>query len=566
METCSALAGCTLQLVTPIPGMAKLVEVPDTSTLAELLLLPGVRYMSNRALRGWYVPLGVVHQGRMPALLSEWSPDPEELTPRGLRLDTYERRSVSFLMQGGPGGEGSILAAEPGLGKTCCALQALHRLGLLTRPGVICGNKKSQGAWIGEEKDPAKYFGVHVEPMHGSKPDLELLKRHQVIFVHYEIIRHWWEAIFRNFPAEWIIFDEIHLLSNPDAEQSKAAASISMAGKVVKRLGLTGTPIENSRMDLWNQLKIVQPRQWDTYHLQFGICYCDGKRGTEYEGGHWSFDGESNTGSLVSRLAGTILHYGPEDIPGGEITFPKAIRSCVEVTDLSQDWWQAYYAALRDTIVASVGPAQLESLTRELGLLSEAKVPAAVEQAKLLLGRGHTHIVTLASRRLSAHMVHRVLKQELGSMVFGPVTGADVTDQEERERLADEFSKQPRGIYVASLGAVGTSINNLDCASGLLHSDLWWNSAKLIQGERRLLRRSNKNPIVEIVYLRVPGTADDKITELIFQKALATQAISSSGVEGVELAKALGICAPEQKSLKAILDRAKEIASELGYQ
>lgn len=572
METCSTLAGCLLQHASAIPGNAKLVAVPSIDTLRDLICIPGVRYASSQSIQGWYVPYGIVLQGHMPAELRDWVV-PEWIgtaTPAGLQLDVYQMRSSAFLARGGPGGEGAILAAAPGLGKTICALQALRSLSLLDEPGLVCGPKKSMGAWIGEDKDPARYYGIHIEPLHGEKSDRSIISRNRHVFCHYEILKNWWRELF-SAGLKWIVFDEIHLLSNPSAKQTMAAIDLSMSGTVTKRMGLTGTPIENSRLDLWSQLKIVQPRQWGTYHQSFGIRYCDGRRGAERDGGHWSYEGETNTEELAYRLAGTILRYEPDDIPAREITFPTAHRRVVKIEGIPKSWWDEYNGILINTVKTTTGPAQLMSLTRELGVLSALKAPYAAREVVSMLVR-HDHIVVLASRKGPAATVHSMLKDMFSSVdhvahrtpqVFGPATGD--MDHDEREALADEFAACPCGVYVATLGAVGMSINNLDCASALLHADLWWTASKIVQGDRRVLRRSNKHKSIEVVYLHVPNTADDKIVDFILKKSLATSVIGSSSTEGTKLASTLGVCAPKELSLSELICRSKEIARELGY-
>lgn len=53
----------------------------------------------------------------------------------------------------------------------------------------------------------------------------------------------------------FLILDEAHVLRNPDTRTAKAARALSSN----HRLGLTGTPIQNSVLELWSLFQFLMP-------------------------------------------------------------------------------------------------------------------------------------------------------------------------------------------------------------------------------------------------------------------------------------------------------------------
>lgn len=53
----------------------------------------------------------------------------------------------------------------------------------------------------------------------------------------------------------YLVLDEAHLLRNPATRTAKAAREL----RASHRLGLTGTPIQNSVLELWSLFEFLMP-------------------------------------------------------------------------------------------------------------------------------------------------------------------------------------------------------------------------------------------------------------------------------------------------------------------
>jgi hypothetical protein len=241
---------------------------------------PGVRYIDSKKPHeiGWYAPKGLVDLGRLPGSLNDVDPNwaPTHTLFGGLELRDYQRRAIAILRYLTPEREGAILAADMGLGKTISALEALNQLGALDGPGVVCGLKRGRRVWCGPVSDAKRYYNLDIVPLAGVKGGgvTNVLNEARWVYVHYEILRHWHAWISAMLRPRVVIFDEIHHLANPSAQRTKAARSLTLTPTTDFRLGLTGTPVPNYRIDLWSPLRLVQPRQWGKNRDKFGQRYC----------------------------------------------------------------------------------------------------------------------------------------------------------------------------------------------------------------------------------------------------------------------------------------------------
>jgi len=67
--------------------------------------------------------------------------------------------------------------------------------------------------------------------------------------------------LLKNFEFNYIILDESQVIKNPLAKVSKAVKTLHAH----HRLGLSGTPVENSLMDLWSQMSFLNPGLLGSY-------------------------------------------------------------------------------------------------------------------------------------------------------------------------------------------------------------------------------------------------------------------------------------------------------------
>jgi SNF2 family DNA or RNA helicase len=568
------IAGCVFERPTAWTGSCRLVGCASDVQFSRLQTIPGVWSRDSKKrpeLNGWYLPTSLIEKGRHPANLNDYPEETYRQAPSGLYLQRHQLRSVTFLRRVSPEREGALLVAEMGLGKTNSALHALWLDGYLQRPGIVIAPKIARGVWCDEDSDAKRHYNLTIQPLEGVKAlDPSVLSQHYCFFCNYEILSSWQTWIFHRLRPAWLIADEIHYCIHQKAQRAQAARELSLCSSIERRIGLTGTPIPNERMDLWSQLAVVQPRQWGTTKHFFGLRYCRGERMTEEQGGHWDYSGESHNEELRARLAGTFLCYMTEDISD---ELPPMRRHILEVSIADNPLASEYSAAQRDVSAylksknpdgntsevlkigshelklskndRKPGAARLVCLTTLIGIISEMKRYGTLGAIQTILGQ-HNRLVVFSLRRKTAKWVYEQLIAHLHQggtisgkrpVVYGPVHGE--MPMATRKLLAEQFAKDHCSIYVATIGGAGTSINTLSAASSMLMVDLHWNTTSLRQAEKRVHRIGCTAPQVDIYYLIARGTVDDLFLEKIEWKANVAHGISKQDAGGIGLVRDL---------------------------
>lgn len=550
---------------------------PTQEQFQHLIQVPGVTGWENKKKTeetGWYVPQSLWDMGKYPGTLDGYPPEPCDVTPSGLKLHVYEARAVTCIRHLSPEREGMILAGDPGLGKSLITLHSLYLDGFLARPGLVIGPNIAKGVWCDSDSDATTHYGLQIASLEGVKNiDVGALQRHTAVFCHFELLHAWQGWIVETFRPAWLVIDESHLLSHQKAQRSESARQIALMASIERRIALTGTPIPNERLELWNQLAVVQPRQWGPSAFQFGIRHCNGHRTEVTEGGtggNWVFDGESNDIELKARLAGTFLRFTTEEVQN---ELPPLHRHVIEAVCLDEKLLDDYSLAQRDIgryvkMKAALpkelptlkignievplgredrkpGAARLVCLSTLIGILSKMKQEPALRAIDSIL-QEHDRLVVFTYRVATAEWIHDQLLDVLAAggdvggkrpALYGPVHGE--MPMPKRKALAREFAAAPCSIFIATMGAAGTSINSLSASSAALLVDLHWNTTILLQAEKRVHRDGSRASKVDIYYLVLRSTVDDLFLQKLQEKAEKAASVAPNDLGGLSLVRDL---------------------------
>lgn len=180
-----------------------------------------------------------------------------------VQLRPYQQDGINWLAFLNRYGLHGVLCDDMGLGKTLqtlCMIASDHYLQRNTHSNlislIICPTSLL-GHWYQEAK---RYVGNYLTPKiyagSNTKERRAILKDlgFQLLVVSYEVVRNDLEHF---LPISWnyIVLDEGHVIKNP-----KARTSISV--KMLKghhRLVLTGTPIQNTIVELWSLFDFLMP-------------------------------------------------------------------------------------------------------------------------------------------------------------------------------------------------------------------------------------------------------------------------------------------------------------------
>jgi len=540
---------------TETPGLTHLVGwmgiAPETwGERARLLLkVPGVKPAQKPLPSGWLVPRNVVLAGTRGASLADYSEglegsEPWEYrAPSGLELHGHQMAAVAFVCGCVPTDEGCLIGGKAGSGKTIIALQST----MLSDPNwgttafgplLIVGTKRARSAWVGPNADPAKHYGLSVEPLETEVYDEEKLKRHRALFIHYDVLDAWKSALYHLLQPKWIIFDESHHLAHATSLRSGAAKYMSLCPSVQRRVLLTGSPIPNKRADLYHQLVVAQPRQWGANDNLFLESYC-GRRWTISDmGTEYPVDDEENVSDdaireLRARLAGVLLRFDAEveGLPDLEV---ERVELNLDDTELAANIRRAmrdFAKYLRsigqmpaaETLTITIGGRELtlsakdqmsegwrlKALTTVIGLLSEYKARRAVPVLLELL-KHEEKLVVFTWRVAPADGLYHALRDEFQVATYGPLDGR--MDQEERQSQAEAFARhEGQAVCVATIGGAGESVNELSAARVGLAVDLHYQPAAIGQMVSRLHRDGGPHRKIKFIFLIVRNTIDEEL-------------------------------------------------------
>ncbi len=178
--------------------------------------------------------------------------------PEGFKgqLRPYQKAGYNWMRFLAEYSFGGCLADDMGLGKTVQTLALLQsqksegaiQTSLLIMPTSLIYNWQIEASKFTPKLKVLIYAGTQRD----KNP--EKFANYDLVITSYGITRIDID-ILKSFYFNYVILDESQAIKNPDSLIAKSVGKL----KSRHRLILTGTPLENSTMDLWSQLSFVNP-------------------------------------------------------------------------------------------------------------------------------------------------------------------------------------------------------------------------------------------------------------------------------------------------------------------
>lgn len=164
----------------------------------------------------------------------------------------------------------------PGSGKTASVLGVyayLKQKGLCKRIIVVCP-KNAFGSWMDEfaacfgANDPLHVLNIHDPRFKNTKSRQNALRyesgKCNLILVNYESVGGIENALLEILDtSSLLVFDEVHKVKRVGGEY--ASHSLALAKHASFVIAMTGTPIPNSYLDVYNLFHILFPDEYDTF-------------------------------------------------------------------------------------------------------------------------------------------------------------------------------------------------------------------------------------------------------------------------------------------------------------
>lgn len=424
-----------------------------------------------------------------------------------------------------------LLGDEQGLGKTKQAIDvAVARKSQFKHCLIVAGVNSLKHNWKKEvaihSNESAHILGTYQskkgEREGGNKEKLNDLQNGRSEFfliTNIEALRskevaEMLEKLTKDGTIGMVIVDEIHKAKNAQSQQGKAIHKLQSFYK----MALTGTPLMNKPIDLYNIMKWLDVEQNSFYKFRARYCVMGGFGG-------YQIVGYKNMDELRQRFDAIMLRRKKEEV----LNLPPKIRQTeyVEMYDTQRSIYREVMAAIKtniDKIAVSPNPlAQLIRLRQATGcpaILSEsitesAKMDRMVELVEELAESGQKAIVFSNWEEMT-----KVARERLKQFKPAYITGQTKDRQGEVEKFQNDPTCQ---VIVGTIGAMGTGLT-LTAATTVIFLDKPWNMANTEQAEDRA-HRIGTTGTVNIITLVCKDTIDERIEEIIETKKDLAEAL-----------------------------------------
>lgn len=435
-------------------------------------------------------------------------------------LRPYQKHGVAWLQFLRDNGFGGILADEMGLGKTLQTLaflrsrkQANADSGTKPLPNLIVCPTSLVFNWLAEAKrftPELKVIALQGPDRHAKFADAA---GHDLIVTSYALIRRDAEK-YRELEFDTVVLDEAQHIKNRQTQNAQAVKAV----KSKHRLVLTGTPLENSVLDLWSIFDFLMPGYLGTakdFRERYELPITKEKNA----------EAQSR---LARRLRPFMLRRLKQEVARDLPAKLEQVSFC-ELTPDQRSVYQQVIEASRKEVLEAVGTqgvaksrmVALTALLRlrqtccDLRLLQLENVNPASASGKLdLFGELLEEVVDGGHRVLVFSQfvgMLTLLKEKLTAeeISFCYLDGSTTN----RAAVVEKFQRDNSiPVFLISLKAGGVGLN-LTGADTVIHFDPWWNPAVEDQATDRA-HRIGQSRVVTSYKLIARDTVEEKILHL----------------------------------------------------
>ncbi len=442
-------------------------------------------------------------------------------------LRPYQKQGVAWLQFLRDNHFGGILADEMGLGKTLQTLAFLNSLfknRKLAGPALIVCPTSLVFNWQAEAKKFTPDLTVLALHGAGRHKLFEAIPKSDLVITSYALIRRDAER-YQGLEFDTLVLDEAQHIKNRQTQNAVAVKEV----RAGQRLVLTGTPMENSVLDLWSIFDFLMPG------------YLGGAQEfrERYENPIARDKDLAAQSRLGRRLRPFILRRLKREVAKDLPAKLEQVSYC-ELTDDQQEVYKQVLAVSRNEVMAAVGAnglaksrmivlnalLRLRQICCDLRLLkldeakftdeSSGKLELFGELLEEAIDGGHRVLVFSQFVSMLA-----LLKEKLTAdkMEFCYLDGATTN----RGAVVEKFQANDKlPVFLISLKAGGVGLN-LTGADTVIHFDPWWNPAVEDQATDRA-HRIGQTRVVTSYKLITRGTVEEKILALQQRKRAVIKA------------------------------------------
>lgn len=434
----------------------------------------------------------------------------------------------------------ALIADEMGLGKTVQAIGVVNNDPRLKNIVIVCPASlklnwaKELGKWCSRPAFVRVLAPKGDQKTVGDPFEAEI----SVMVVNYDII----DKVLKVLPkrVDLLVADEAHYVKNQNTKRSDALREIAKNSR--KKLFLTGTPILNRPIELWNILDTLQPGAWGSMQ-DFGIRYANGHKRFVGNGRViWNFKGSSNLDELheklrrnimVRRLKKDVLTDLPDkirQIVPLDVTYKEKSTTAQQSAKIKKLWEkaqkansdEAYHAAIQD--LDKEVQINFEDLARVRHEIAQQKAPHVAQFVKDMLENVDKVVVFAHHKDVVKHLA-KALEP------FGVVTLTGETAATKKQEAVERFQKDEKTrVFVGNILAAGAG-HTLTRAQHVVFAELDWVPGNVKQAEDRC-HRIGQTDTVFVYHLVVDNSIDVILANTIVGKLEVEAAALGKGNGG----------------------------------
>lgn len=444
-------------------------------------------------------------------------------------LRDYQKDGVRWLYTLYKCDLGGILADEMGLGKslqTICFIKQIIMENKDAKILIVCPTSLVYN-WK-KEFDKFAPDLRYVTVFENKAKRLEIINgfaNYNVFITSYGIIRNDNDE-YENKSFDVCIIDEAQAIKNYQAGMTREIKKV----KAHTKIALTGTPLENSILELWSIFDFIMPGYLNSIHRfkeMYGIHEVDKD----------SLDKLSN---LNYQIKPFILRRKKADVVRD---LPDKIENNIYL-DLPDKQKALYVSVLKESerefqeILATegIGKARFKVLQLLMRLRQicvdpnivyenydgdAIKIEKLLETVQSYIRDGHKILIFSSFKMVIERVKALFDRNDISSyMIAGDVKS------KMRMELVDKFNSDSTNCFLITLKSGGTGLN-LTSADVVIHLDIWWNPQVENQATDRA-HRIGQTKKVSVVKFITRGTIEEKIIELQNKKKI----LSDNLIEG----------------------------------
>jgi superfamily II DNA or RNA helicase len=393
--------------------------------------------------------------------------------------------------------------------------QSRKPVSLIVMPASIVFN------WVNEIKRFTPWLSIYVHTGGGRKTSAIGFDHYHVVLTTYGTLRADIDLL-ETLNFGYVVLDESQAIKNPASKSAQSAFRLN----ALHRIALTGTPVENSLIDLWSQLNFLNPMMPGS-QADFNQRFIK------------SSDAELANKDLLEMTEPFILRRTRKQVNAELPPLTEIVTYCT-MADGQQILYESEKSKMRNHLMSAMegsqsGNTAMMALRALMHLRQLAIHPRMIDPDSELESGKFEEVISMLTTILagegkvllfSSFVKHlNLIKEWLDeqNIDYAMLTGSTG----KREQEVGKFKKdKEKRIFLISLKAGGVGLN-LTEASYVFLLDPWWNPAAELQAVARAYRMGQHEKV--FVYRFVSkDSVEEKIIALQQQKlTLASDVITT---------------------------------------